>query len=131
KICCARVPPGFWKLSDHHMPQPSPQVSLAGRKVWLTRPQGQADGLRATLEHAGCQVLLLPLLSISPRDPSPADRQKLIDLDQYDLVFYVSTNAATFGLDVIEQWWPQYPSHIRNFAVGPTTAAVLEKHGLK
>jgi uroporphyrinogen-III synthase len=70
------------------------------------------------------------LLVIKPLQPSQVDRQKLIDLDRYDLVFFVSTNAATLGLDAIAQWWPQYPVGIRNFAVGPGTAAVLEQRGL-
>ncbi len=86
--------------------------------------------LRASLEQLGARVRFVPLLVIKPLAPSKPDRQKLIDLNHYDLVFYVSTNAATLGLDAIAQWWPQYPVGIRNFAVGPGTAAVLEKHGL-
>jgi uroporphyrinogen-III synthase len=62
---------------------------------------------------------------------SVADQQKLLNLDRYDLLFYVSTNAARIGLDAIAQWWPQYPAHIENFAVGPGTAAVLEREGLQ
>jgi uroporphyrinogen-III synthase len=104
---------------------------LTGTTIWLTRPEGQGAELRATLEQAGARVQHLPLLVIKPLAASLADRQKLIDLDRYDLVFYVSTNAATLGLDAIAQWWPQYPVGIHNFAVGPGTAAVLEKHGLQ
>lgn len=103
---------------------------LAGKIIWLTRPEGQGMELRAALEAHGARVQMLPLLVIEPLIPSPADRQKLIDLDRYDLVFYVSTNAATLGLDAIAQWWPQYPVGIRNFAVGPGTAAVLAERGL-
>ena len=103
---------------------------LTGKIIWLTRPAGQGLELRAELEAYGASVRMLPLLDIKPLTPSPADRQKLIDLDHYDLVFYVSTNAALFGLDAITAWWPQYPEGIRNFAVGPGTAAVLEKQGL-
>jgi uroporphyrinogen-III synthase len=99
--------------------------------VWLTRPAGQGATLRAELERLGATVQHLPLLAIEPFAPSQADRQKLIDLDRYDLVFYVSTNAATLGLDAIAQWWPQYPAGIGNFAVGSGTAAVLEQQGLQ
>ncbi|MEY4641447.1 MAG: hypothetical protein RLZZ227_1441 [Pseudomonadota bacterium] len=109
------------------MPSPTP---LKGRTIWLTRPVGQGLELRATLEQLGACVQHLPLLAIKPITPSQADRQKLIDLDRYDLVFYVSTNAAEIGLEAIAQWWPQYPHGIRNFAVGPGTAAVLERQGL-
>ncbi len=109
------------------MPTPA---ALTGNTIWLTRPEGQGAQLQTALTQLGAQVHLLPLLVIKPLQPSAADRQKLIDLDRYDLVFFVSTNAATFGLDAIAQWWPQYPVGIRNFAVGPGTAAVLEQRGL-
>jgi uroporphyrinogen-III synthase len=109
------------------MPTPA---ALTGKTIWLTRPAGQGAELRAALEQLGARVQVLPLLVIKPLQPSQADKQKLIDLDRYDLVFFVSTNAATLGLEAIAQWWPQYPVGIRNFAVGPGTAAVLEKQGL-
>lgn len=109
------------------MPIPA---ALTGKTIWLTRPAGQGAELRASLEANGARVQLLPLLVIKPLAPSQADRQKLIDLDRYDFVFFVSTNAAALGLDAIAQWWPQYPVGIVNFAVGPGTAAVLQKHGL-
>lgn len=109
------------------MPTPA---ALTGKTIWLTRPEGQGAQLKAALMQLGAQVQLLPLLVIRPLQASQADCQKLIDLDRYDLVFFVSTNAATLGLDAIAQWWPQYPVGIRNFAVGPGTAAVLEQRGL-
>lgn len=105
-------------------------AALTGKTIWLTRPDGQGGELRAALEQLGARVQLLPLLVIRPLAPAPADRQKLIDLDRYDLVFFVSTNAASIGLDAIAQWWPQYPVGILNFAVGPGTAAVIEQRGL-
>jgi uroporphyrinogen-III synthase len=105
-------------------------TALTGNTIWLTRPEGQGAGLRVALEQLGARVEFLPLLVIKPLKPSQQDRQKLIDLDRYDLLFFVSTNAATLGLDAIAEWWPQYPVGILNFAVGPGTAAVLEQRGL-
>lgn len=87
--------------------------------------------MRRALEPLGAEIVELPLLDIVPLQPSQADKEKLLNLDRYDLVFYVSTNAARIGLEAINQWWPQYPAHIRNFAVGPGTAAVLEQQGLR
>lgn len=105
-------------------------LALSGNTFWLTRPAGQGASLRAALEAHGARVEMLPLLVIEPLTLAHAERQKLIDLDRYDLVFFVSTNAATLGLDAIGEWWPQYPLGILNFAVGPGTAAVLEQRGL-
>jgi uroporphyrinogen-III synthase len=104
--------------------------ALSGKTIWLTRPAGQGAALRAALEAQGARVEMLPLLVIEPVPLAQAEKQKLVDLDRYDLLFFVSTNAATLGLDAIAQWWPQYPVGILNFAVGPGTAAVLEQHGL-
>jgi uroporphyrinogen-III synthase len=108
----------------------TPSAPLSHTTIWLTRPEGQGAELRMALEKLGARVKLMPLLVIKALSLSPAARQKLIDLDRYDLVFFVSTNAATLGMDAITQWWPQYPVGIHNFAVGPGTAAVLERHGL-
>jgi uroporphyrinogen-III synthase len=103
---------------------------LTNKNIWLTRPPEQVGELHKALERLGAHVFSFPLLTILPRTPAPADRQRLMNLDQYDLVFFVSTNAARIGLDVIAGFWPQYPSHVLNFAVGPSTAAEIESHAL-
>jgi len=108
---------------DTHQP-------LAGRTVWLTRPAAQVSTLQQQLEQRGANVLCLPMLIIEPVTPTGVNKQRLLDLDRYDLVFFVSSNAAALGLDAIADYWPQYPAHIQNFAVGPGTAAVLQQRGL-
>src|SRR5688500_7775909 len=104
---------------------------LTNKNIWLTRPPEQIGELRKELERLGAHVLSFPLLTIQAIAPAPADKQRLMNLDQYDLVFFVSTNAAKIGLDVIAGFWPQYPSHILNFAVGPSTAAEIESRALR
>ncbi len=103
---------------------------LSGCTLWLTRPAVQAEKLQQQLQQLGAQVLCLPMLMIEPLPLTGASKLRILDLDRYDLVFYVSSNAATLGLDAILGYWPQYPSHLMNFAVGPGTAAVLESFGL-
>jgi uroporphyrinogen-III synthase len=103
---------------------------LLGRQIWLTRPQDQSLLLQDVLRQAGAQVFSFPLLHIENLEPHGLTLSRLKNLDQYDLVFYVSSNAARAGMAAINNWWPQYPSHILNFAVGPATAAVVESHGL-
>jgi uroporphyrinogen-III synthase len=103
---------------------------LTGCTLWLTRPAAQVQQLQQQLEQLGAHVLCLPMLLIEPVPLAGASKQHILDLDRYDLVFYVSSNAATLGLDAIHNFWPQYPAHLLNFAVGPGTAAVLERNGL-
>ncbi|MES2603648.1 MAG: uroporphyrinogen-III synthase, partial [Pseudomonadota bacterium] len=72
---------------------------LTGRTVWLTRPAAQVSALQQQLEQLGATVFCLPLLIIEPLTPTGVNKQRLLDLDRYDLVFYVSSNAASIGLD--------------------------------
>ena len=108
----------------------STSLPLTGCTLWLTRPAAQVENLQQQLEKLGAQVLCLPMLLIEPVPLTGASKQHILDLDRYDLVFFVSSNAATLGLDAIHSYWPQYPAHLVNFAVGPGTAAVLEHFGL-
>jgi uroporphyrinogen-III synthase len=108
----------------------SASAPLRGHNIWLTRPAAQVTGLQGQLQQAGAAVFCLPLLVIAPLVPTGINKQRLLDLDRYDLVFFVSSNAASIGLEAINDYWPQYPRHIQNFAVGPGTAAVLQGYGL-
>jgi uroporphyrinogen-III synthase len=103
---------------------------LAGRCFWLTRPATQVQELQQALEKLGARILTLPLLAIEPVPLAGVNKQRLMNLDAYDLVFFVSSNAANIGLSAIGDYWPQYPAHILNFAVGPGTAKVVQSHGL-
>jgi uroporphyrinogen-III synthase len=104
---------------------------LTGRTLWLTRPAQQAGALQAALEAQGARVLCLPLLEIVAVMPKREQLQHLKDLDRYDLIVYISSNAAKLGLERIFEWWPQYPVGLLNVAVGSGTAAVLLEQGLE
>jgi uroporphyrinogen-III synthase len=104
--------------------------SWSGKCVWLTRPQFQIESLKSALETAGCDVLHLPMFDIKPLNWDQKIRDIVLNLDHYDLVFFISTNAAKLGLDCFLHHWVQLPSGQSYFAVGPTTAEVLEQEGL-
>lgn len=104
--------------------------SLEGRTIWLTRPEGQADELKRGLEERGAKVLHLPMLRILPLEPDARTKRRILDLDRYDFLFFISSNAVRHGMALILDHWPQYPAHIRNFTVGPGTAKALEDLGL-
>lgn len=100
--------------------------------VLVTRPEGQADTLMQGLRRAGCRPLHLPLLSIEALKPLPGVmRQRVQDLDLYDHVLFISANAARIGLACLEDYWPQWPDGQRYWAVGKSTADVLESRGLR
>ncbi|NPU94671.1 MAG: uroporphyrinogen-III synthase [Gammaproteobacteria bacterium] len=103
---------------------------LQGRKVVVTRPAGQEQDLMLALEQAGAKPLAFPTLAIEPREPDVADRQKILDLDRYYAVICVSANAARFGLDMLADFWPQWPVQQLWFAVGPATGEAMSDWGL-
>lgn len=105
-------------------------VALQGRTVVVTRPADQAGDLVAALAQAGARPLAFPTLAIEPRDLSTADRQNILDLDQYRAVICVSPNAARLGLDALADYWPQWPAQQLWYAVGPATGAAMQDWSL-
>ncbi len=105
-------------------------MSLQGLHILNTRPQHQAASLSALLRSAGAVVSELPLIAIRPRALLPEEERLLLDLDRYDAVFFVSANAARYGLDAVANSWPQWPHRLPAYAVGEGTASVLREAGL-
>ena len=106
-------------------------LMLEGKSIWITRPAGQAESLVKSLEESGARPSLLPMLAISPIALNENIKATLLSLDQYDLLFLVSTNAASLGMELIHNYWPQFPDQLAIYSVGPTTARVIESYGLK
>lgn len=105
-------------------------LPLAGLSVLLTRPAGRADKLAAAIQSLGGRVTRLPLLAIEPITERVAvERLKTFSmaLDSYDAAIFISTNAATLGLEWIENYWPQLPVGLEAYAVGPGTAEILRQ----
>ncbi len=99
--------------------------------ILVTRPAGQGEELAAALRRAGHEVHLQPLLELrSAGSPAPAQRAMLLDLDRYHHVIFISANAVRFGLDWIDDYWPQLPAGLNWYAVGEATAALLANRGL-
>lgn len=104
--------------------------SLAGLKILVTRPSGQGETLMDAIRQSGGEVVSFPLLKIEPiadGERQAEIRQLVQDLDQYHLLIFISSNAARYGLQWIDQYWPQFPAGVEVVAVGPATAAALEE----
>lgn len=99
-------------------------------KIVVTRPRGQQHGMMQALAQAGYVAIHQPALAIQPLDVDDAMRRRLMDLDLYHAVFFVSANAAKFGLAAMADVWPQWPVGIHWLAVGEGTARVLRGEGM-
>lgn len=105
---------------------------LFGRRVLVTRAREQASSAAALLRERGADAVLLPTIEIhAPSDPSP-----MIDaaagIDRYGWVVFTSANG-------VERLWAELRRQGRDArafgrakiaAIGPGTAAALERHGL-
>ncbi len=68
--------------------------ALAGKRVVITRPEGQAAALRNALEAAGASVLELPLLSIEFAALAETKRDVLEEIGQYAWIVFTSPNGV-------------------------------------
>ena len=74
---------------------------LAGLNIVVTRPREQAAQLAQRITQAGGQVILFPLLEISPvADPKPL-RTLVARLPEFNLAIFISPNAVCYGMAAI------------------------------
>lgn len=107
---------------------------MAKPRVLVTRPRAQQAELCALLQAAGYEPVSLPLLEISAIDLDAAEqallRSRLLNLDLYQHVIFISRNAAQIGAELIDQFWPQLPVGIDWIAIGQSTADELEQFNI-
>lgn len=111
-------------------------MSLEGLRVLVTRPEQQGSSLVARIARAGGMALHYPVLAIVPlglEDDEQRQRLKqcILDLDLYHHVIFISTNAVKYGVDWIEDYWPQIPVGIQWYAIGSATAHALIDKGFE
>ena len=104
--------------------------SLKGKTIWIARPAGQAEDITKRIEQAGGQAFVMPVMDIIPCEASPGDIHQVQNLDQYQQVIFLSTNAVKFGLELLAHYWPQWPVGIQWWAVGQATANAMKDYGI-
>jgi uroporphyrinogen-III synthase len=99
--------------------------------VVVTRPAGQEAALCAALQVAGYAPLACPLITIEPLPTLAGSQRSLLqNLDQYQHVIFVSSNAVRFGMALIGDYWPQLPLGPSWYTVGEGSAAELTEYGV-
>jgi uroporphyrinogen-III synthase len=113
----------------------TPTLSLAGKRIVVTRAPEQARELTRALESLGAEVVPLPTVAFAP----PQDWRKLDDelrrLDGFDALLFLSRNAVEYLFDRCAQLgikceMLQSPRRLIA-AVGPATAQTLGEKGLR
>jgi uroporphyrinogen-III synthase len=102
---------------------------LTGVEILVTRPAEQSVQLARLIRDAGGEAVLFPALEIEPLAET-AIAPALDNLPQFDLVVFVSSNAARVGMPYILRKGG-LPARAKVAAVGPGTAAELKKSGVR
>ena len=99
--------------------------------VVVTRAVHQADELCDLISQAGAEAVRFPVTEIDAVDDSdPVLVRSLKTLDEADVAIFVSPNAATYGLSLLERWGRELPKRAIVLAVGPGTARQLHERGV-
>lgn len=101
--------------------------SLAGRRILVTRPAEQAEGLARRIREAGGEAVCVPAIEILPlADPAPF-HALAARLAEFDLAIFISRNAVRRTLDMLEG--KAWPAGLRVATVGQGSRAELERRG--
>ena len=100
-----------------------PNLSLAGKRVWVTRPARQAAGLCGLIAARQGVAVKMPTLAILPAREELSLPARARRLRESDIVVFISRNAVVHAHDLFPQLdamlrgktvWRRRPGHRRN-----------------
>jgi len=105
-------------------------ASLSGKRVVVTRPEGQSQRFVEMLVNLGANPICLPVIEISPvADPQELD-VVLKRLDRYDWLVLTSINGVAAVWERFDALNVQsLPKMLKIACIGPKTAAALKEKG--
>ena len=103
-------------------------MPLNDKWVVITRPTHQAKNIKLKLEGAGAHPILFPLLEIIEPDNLAKTIEQLENLQDYDLLIFVSANAVEQSFKWV---MPATLGKAKIATTGKKTAEILEKNGVK
>lgn len=99
--------------------------------ILVTRPKAQAASWVEAFQAQGWQTQSFPTLDIQPLGLTPEAKSKVLELDLYRGIICISANAANIGLELLSDYWPQWPVEQTWYAVGPATAEAMAEWQIK
>ncbi len=96
------------------------------KRILVTRPRRQADGLVDGLRVAGFEPVCLPVIEIRPMEDNAALDEALQNLGHYDWIIFTSVN----GVDIVFGRLPEGAKLPHVAAIGPKTAEALRSRGV-
>jgi uroporphyrinogen-III synthase len=100
---------------------------LAGKRVVITRPGGQAENLARLVREAGGEPLCIPAIEILPLADPAAFHAVAKRLADFDLAIFVSRNAVRSALALLAGM--PWPAGLRVATVGQGSKEELDQRG--
>ena len=105
--------------------------SEKSKRILVTRSLAGQPMLCHALSAVGISPISLPLVNIVPMsiekpERSPVLVERICKLDRYDILIFISSTAAKIGFTWVEKYWSIMPSVSKTFAIGPSTAKIVE-----
>lgn len=108
-------------------------LPLAGQRIVVTRPAGEAEASATTLESLGAEVLIAPTVEIQPLE-SYDELDRILDrLAEFHWLVFTSANGVDGFLERLEAVGRDVRAlgHLKLAAIGSATAGALGKFHLK
>lgn len=103
----------------------------------ITRPKEQAEAwakqlvnLQLLTANQISQLALLEICPIEEGDDWHAIKTRVLDLDLYQKVIFVSQHAVSHAFRWFDTYWPQLPIAVEFLAIGKRTAQLLVDQGV-
>lgn len=94
------------------------------RNIMITRPVHQSAKLAQGIKAAGGEPFLFPTLEIIPSELTEENKEKIQQLQQYDIVIFISPNAVEYGLKQIQKL-TTLPENVLLATIGQGSAKTL------
>lgn len=105
------------------------QKTLSDVSVMVTRPKPQGQMLSEKIKALGGAPVYLPTIEIMPPENTTILKEQIGQLDQYDLIIFISPQAVSQSTSLIREHWPTLPDKLKVLATGQGTANALHAAG--
>lgn len=104
---------------------------LAGRRILVTRPSGQAEALAALIREAGGEPVCLPSIEIRALADLRQLRSIADRLEEFELAVFVSRNAVRRAIELLRERraGKPWPARLKLAALGEGSRAELAALG--
>lgn len=103
-------------------------ADLSPYHLLVVRPEWQAQQWAGQLQALGAQVSQQPMMQIAPLTDDASQRaiiNRILGFAEYQKAIFISQNAVVYGMEWLDQYWPQLPVEMSYFAIGQATAERL------